>query len=303
MQDLPEEVQKAFDHYYPVTSQIPTNRFWERLCTPDGPWGCVVVDQYDYARRELALLKQALVLSGSILVVLDDEAKRDLGSTDLVVNHVLGASPALYPKDCEVLAGSEYAMLRPGFTDPHEPDPEITELRNPVAVMFGGTDPRNLSGMSLRLLGDAGADKYNPVLIRARQVSFKDEIEKELRKFDRPMWLEQVPSDRMAKIFHQSTFAVTACGGSVYEVAACRLPFIGVIVAPNQQRMAKEIELQWGMPVLPAETLTRRVFLEAHERLLKKLPKRGQERANYANVDGKGPERIITRIREQLGQA
>lgn len=299
LSDLPEEVQRAFDHYYPVSSQIPTNNFWERLCAPDGPWGCVVVDQYDYARREFALLKQALVLSGSVLVVLDDEAKRDLGAADLVVNHVLGATAALYPKGTELLAGSDYAMLRPGFTESPEPDPEMAGLRSPVSVMFGGTDPRNLSGMSLRLLGDAGADKYSPVLIRTRQVAFKDEIEKEFRKFDRSLWIEQVSSDRMSRIFHQATFAVTACGGSVYEVAACRLPFIGVIVAPNQLRMAKAIEENWGMPVLPAENLNRRNFLAAHEKLLQKLPARGKKREDYSGIDGKGPERIVAAIRER----
>lgn len=305
MEELPGEVREAFDDFHLVSQAIPTEGFWHSLVGPESEWGCVVVDQYDYARRELQLLKNALVLAEALLVVIDDEAKRDLSAADLVVNHVVGASASLYPSFIDVLAGEQYALMRPGFTRKPAAESQVEgldALKRPVLVMFGGTDPRNLSGTCLRFLSDCVDEPVDPILVRTRQVAFRDEIDKELRKFKNALWLEQVSSEELARIFRTALFAVTACGGSVNEVAYCRLPFIGVVVAPNQERMALSVRDDWKMPILQAETLNKRNFRSACAQMAKRMkelaPKKGGERPAYARIDGQGAQRVIDAVLE-----
>lgn len=300
LEDLPAGAQGAFDRYVSINQTIPTASFWERFCPPDSEWGCVVLDQYDYARREINMLKQALILSDVRLAVIDDEAKRDLTSADLVLNHILGATPALYPGCSEVLAGEQYALIRPGFGEADCGLPEVDQLDNSAIIMFGGTDPRNLSGACVRFLWEAAGDRYQPVLVRTRQIAFKDEIERELRKFKKSAWIENVTSGQLAHCFREGKICVTACGGSVYEAAYCNIPFIGVVVAPNQERMAEAIERQWGLPVLRAESIDRKRFSVALDRLEARIKELNRKGKAYSNLDGNGPSRVIERIAGML---
>ena len=43
----------------------------------------------------------------------------------------------------------------------------------------------------------------------------------------------------MSKLMSNSDLAISACGSTLYELAACGIPTIGIIVAENQERLGK----------------------------------------------------------------
>jgi spore coat polysaccharide biosynthesis predicted glycosyltransferase SpsG len=157
----------------------------------------------------------------------------------------------------------------------------------PVLVMMGGTDPAGATASVLEALADVDATCFVPVVVRPG-VSTPAGLEAAaLVRFSSTVWLSGVNARELAGWARVCRFAVSAAGGTLYELAALRLPFVSIVVAENQQVFAAEIEARWGMPRVVAGSTLRNDLAPAVRDLLGK-----REWPGAPAVDGRGAQRV-----------
>ncbi|MBE2212630.1 MAG: hypothetical protein IAE82_02070 [Opitutaceae bacterium] len=277
---LPSELREPFDHVVA----------FERPAGPPRGWDWLVVDHYGTTDAELGAWRCVFV--GRILAI-DDEAKRHLVSADLVLNARLGLDASCYAAGVATLLGARYALLRSGLRSPVAPEWQPPADVESVLVMLGGTDPAGLTSTVLEALADVDAARIAPVVVQPG-----GEQPAALRLFPRAVWLGQVNARELAGWAGVCRFAVSAAGGTLYELAMLRLPFVSVVVAENQARFSAEMEARWRMPRVGVGSGLRKDLATAVRRLRGDL---GNARAALSGVDGRGAERVADAMVQGVG--
>jgi len=197
----------------------------------------VLLDHYRLSPAQEAELK-----GPRRLAVLDDLADRPRPA-DLIVNPGYGLMPrdylGLVPDDAQVLAGPQYALVRPEFVACRDQTLErrrqgghlkhllialgLTDVEGITARVVGALQP-HLEGLILDVVLAGTAPSLPALKARA--------------KAD-PCLRLHVDSHAMAELMSQADLAVGAGGSSVWERATLGLPTVTVVLAENQRRMAE----------------------------------------------------------------
>lgn len=178
----------------------------------------LVVDSYAADEAYIA----ALSLMARVCVI-DDLNLLPAFDGELIVNAAEAAPLMDYARKtrAKLLLGADYALIRQEF---RTVKPRAGEI---VTLMFGGSDPQNLSAQAARLLRAAAlrvrliagpANRHAAAL----QAMADDRLE-----------VVVAPSS-VAGVLADSKLVVTAAGGSVGEVAAMGLPALVLVVYDNQ---------------------------------------------------------------------
>jgi UDP-2,4-diacetamido-2,4,6-trideoxy-beta-L-altropyranose hydrolase len=174
------------------------------------------------------------------LLALDDLADRPRPA-DLVVNPGYGRLPGNYaglvPKGAVVLAGPEFALVRPEFSAGRDKTLERRRegghLKH-VLISLGLTDVEGITGRVVRALRPHLDGLILDVVVGDAAPSLpalRDEA-----KTDCAIRLH-VDSQAMAELMRQADIAVGAGGSSVWERATLGLPSVTLILADNQRPM------------------------------------------------------------------
>jgi UDP-2,4-diacetamido-2,4,6-trideoxy-beta-L-altropyranose hydrolase len=238
----------------------------------------LVVDSYAADEAYIA----ALSLMTRVCVI-DDLNLLPAFDCELIVNAAEAAQQMDYARKtrAKLLLGADYALIRQEF---RTVKPRAGEV---VTLMFGGSDPQNLSAQAARLILAQGlrvriiagpANRH----IAALQAMADDRLE------------VVVAPPSVAEALADSKLVVTAAGGSVGEVAAMGLPALVLVVYDNQAAALSAcpypvIDARQGLP----DDLGARVkALLADPAALRA----NAERA-HTLVDGLGARRIIEAMR------
>ena len=225
----------------PFTQVVP---FQAGAPVPRG-YGWLVADNYAVSDALLGAWRGTF--RGRILAI-DDEARRQLTGADLVLNARPGIDASAYPPGPVMLLGERYALLRPGLARPHHPGWVAPTGTMPVLVMLGGTDPAGLTPVVLDALADLEAARLVPVVVQpARRANACGETPAG-RSFESVVTLADLDERELAGWAGCCRVAVSAAGGTLFELAALQLPFVSIVVAENQRAFARQIEQRWGMP-------------------------------------------------------
>lgn len=176
------------------------------------------------------------------LAVLDDLADRPRPA-DLVVNPGYGLTPRNYlglvPDDAQVLAGPQFALVRPEFAAHRDQSLERRRegghLKH-VLIALGLTDVEGITARVVRALEPHLEGLILDVVLADTAPSLA--VLKAQAKTDCSLRLH-VDSHAMAELMSQADIAVGAGGSSVWERATLGLPTVTVILADNQRRMAE----------------------------------------------------------------
>ncbi len=198
----------------------------------------LIVDHYAIDQTWQILLKG----SYKKLMVIDDLADRK-HQCDILLDQTYGRKPADYialvPKDCQMLLGSQYALLRPEFAQWREyslerrANPELKKL----LITMGGVDPDNVTGQVLDALKTSNLSKeiYITVVMGAMAphiVTLKKQAE------TMPYKTEIMANvSNMAEIMAKTDLAIGAAGGTTWELCCLGLPALIVMVADNQRNI------------------------------------------------------------------
>lgn len=235
-ENAPDDFRSAFDCHHMFVE------------LPEADW--VVVDDLGANDDFLRDLRKHLDLKGGRMLVIDDDCKRTIDAADLVLNTRLGLRESPYAPRVRALLGEEYALLRRGLSSPATIVSGFSRNVNPVLVILGGTDPRGWTADVLHGLADVGAASFAPVVVVDKSASDASRISEVLARFDQKAWLESVDACTLAAWAGMAKFAISAAGGTLFELAVLKVPFVSVVVADNQRPLARKVREMWGMPFI-----------------------------------------------------
>ncbi len=217
------------------------------------------------------------------IAVIDDLAALPRYDCDFIINAAQSASASTYRAhtQAKLLLGAPYALIRREFRDvPAGSGPA-------VGIMFGGSDPRQLTGGCARMLRQALPGMTLKIV--AGPAHIHTDALRALAEAD-PLIELHIDPPSVAGVLAGCDLVLTAAGGSVGEMAAMGLAAL-VLVLYDNQKAALE---QCPFPVIDARS-DLPADLGARAKALVDDPAGLKAIADKAHriVDGKGAARIV----------
>jgi UDP-2,4-diacetamido-2,4,6-trideoxy-beta-L-altropyranose hydrolase len=177
------------------------------------------------------------------LAVFDDMNNRGALYADMVINGAINADSHCYqltaPK--AVLAiGQNYQVLRQEFLQLTN---QKWSRRENLTLMFGGSDPKGLTIMAIQSLCKVNASMPITIITGAAYDGLNELVD--LIKSSGLDITHLHDCQNMATVLVKTKLALSAAGGSQFELLACGTPSILVVVAENQ-RLASQNALNQG---------------------------------------------------------
>lgn len=206
--------------------------------TPECDW--LIVDHYGLdAGYESAARDWAKKIA-----VIDDLADRP-HECDLLIDTTYGRSPEDYKslvpeKNCHLLCGSEYALLRPQFAQARPASLARSDgSLNRILIFFSSTDPHDLTGRSLEALEGLDQALSLDVIIGAHHPD-KTGLKARAKNSKHSVSFHENVSD-MAALMAAADLAIGAGGTTSWERCALGLPAIIIEIVDNQRFLAKKL--------------------------------------------------------------
>jgi UDP-2,4-diacetamido-2,4,6-trideoxy-beta-L-altropyranose hydrolase len=213
-------------------------------------------------------------VQGGVVTAIDDLV-RDL-AVDLLVDPSPGAAASEHPAAQHVLAGAEYALVRPELADLGVRD--VTGNVRRVLVTTGAADGRAATlGRELR--------RALPVDVEVRAVLGPWA---NVRQLVEGVVLLRAPMS-LDEELAAADVVVTAGGVTMLEAMRLGRPTIALVLADNQKRQAEGAALAGAVELVPQACVARATTALVHD------PARRTDlaRAARALIDGAGPRRIV----------
>lgn len=184
------------------------------------------------------------------LMVIDDLADRS-HDCDLLLDQNLGRRRADYlgliPRECSLLAGPKYALLRPEFAALRN---ESLARRNGgtlehLLITLGGVDKDNVTGNVLDALATCRDRLPAPLrisVIMGPHAPWRDQVRKRAEHMPWPTRVAVGVSD-MARRMADADLVIGAAGSTSWERCCLGVPTLSAVLADNQQEAAKALEL------------------------------------------------------------
>lgn len=238
------------------------------------------------------------------LMVIDDLADRS-HDCDLLLDQNLGRRRADYlgliPRECSLLAGPKYALLRP----------EFAALRNEslarrsggtlehLLITLGGVDKDNVTGKVLEALATC-RDRLPATLrisiIMGPHAPWCDQVRKQAEHMPWPTQVAVGVSD-MARRMADADLVIGAAGSTSWERCCLGVPSVQIVLAENQKAIAQMLVEAGAALTVPADALVdslRNLF--ADENLVERMTRLSL--AASAIADGRGTQRVVEKLME-----
>jgi UDP-2,4-diacetamido-2,4,6-trideoxy-beta-L-altropyranose hydrolase len=183
------------------------------------------------------------------LMVIDDLADRQ-HDCDLLLDQTFGRNAIDYkplvPARAKLLLGASYALLRPEFAEwrdfslKRRVNPELKTL----LITMGGVDADNVTGRVLTALRDCILPSGLKItVVMGRSAPWLEHVKHLARQIPNPTEVK-VNVANMAEIMAHSDLAIGAAGSTSWERCCLGLPSLMVVLAENQQTIAKGLQDQ-----------------------------------------------------------
>lgn len=193
---------------------------------------CLITDSYDVNEEYFNLTKGMFEITGYV-----DDMNLHYFNVDFIINQNIGAEEYSYKanKDTRLFLGTNYTMLREEFRK--NPNKNIKKEVQNFMITVGGADPNGITNIICNYVKDLEF-KFHIVI----GPSFREENIKKL------IYLENLKDNinlyfnaNMIEIMNECDIAISACGSTLYELSACRVPVLGLIIADNQEKIAHKM--------------------------------------------------------------
>lgn len=251
----------------------------------------LALDGYHFDAAYAAAVGQA----GHRVLVLDDAAHLERYHADVLLNPNVHARDLVYRFEREPvqLFGTPYLPLRREFHQRRREGLRPAALARRLLVTLGAADP---CGATLRVLEGLSRSPFarrlaTRVVVGSLNPS-GDAIAEAAQRLGIAVTLERDPPD-MAALMAEADVAISAAGGSAWELACLGVPSLLVVVAQNQRGVATALEACGAARNLgPADELTGHGLGQALETLASDpLARERSSRLGRRLVDGLGAER------------
>jgi UDP-2,4-diacetamido-2,4,6-trideoxy-beta-L-altropyranose hydrolase len=231
----------AHSHWLGATQQQDADDCIEILKAEKPNW--IIVDHYALDEQWQKRLKPYY----EKLMVIDDLADRK-HQCDILLDQTFGRQQEDYsaftPKDCQLLLGSQYALLRPEFAKwrPYSLKRRGKPAFKQLLINMGGVDVDNVTenvldelkicnlpnDINITVIMGGSAPHLESVKSKANALPYKTKI--------------KVDVDNMAELMANADMAIGAGGSTTWERCCLGLPTIQIVVADNQIDIAKNLD-------------------------------------------------------------
>ncbi len=223
----------------------------------------LIVDHYAIDYRWQSILKPYC----QKIMVIDDLADRQ-HICDILLDQTYARTEKGYrplvTNNCQLLLGSQYALLRPEFASWREyslqrrESPQLKKL----LITMGGVDADNVTGQVLTTLEQCSfAKQLSITVVMGATAPFLDYIIEQTGNMGRLIDV-QVDVVNMAELMANSDLAIGAAGATTWERATVGLPSITLCLAENQKQIAKVLQEQ-GIAIVITEQQALQLRLES----------------------------------------
>ena len=203
----------------------------------------LIIDHYGIDHR----WQRKLRTHSSYMMVIDDLADRKL-DCDLVLDQTYGRREGAFlkriPEHCQLLLGTQYALLRPEFAGLRsyalEKRKRFKGVKH-ILISMGGTDPDNLTGFALTCLAQVPW-KERPVVDLVLGSRFPHLKMVTNQAPDYPLQINiLIDATNMAELMIEADIAIGSGGISSWERCCMALPSILVVAEANQEEIGKQL--------------------------------------------------------------
>lgn len=237
------------------------------------------------------------------LMVIDDLADRP-HTGELLLDQNLGRSDddyeGLVTRDCTVLAGASYALLRSEFATLRTVSLQRRQQRRigQLLVALGGVDKDNATCQVLAGLATCALPRDCKIAVAlGPKAPWVSRVREAAAQLPWPVSVH-VGAENMAQLMADSDLAIGAAGTMAWERCAVGLPTLTVVLADNQQAGADALASTGASITLPSP-LSSAALSEAVARVMAPGVLAQMEHAAAAVTDGTGVQRVLAQMRRQ----
>ena len=249
----------------------------------------LVLDHYEY---DAAAINTLFQLNPNLLV-LDDNNNRGA----FYCRWLLNPLSLSYTQSVQCpLTGGQFALIRPQFS---RQQPYQEQERQKLLLTFGGTDPLKLTFPFIKSLFEIGFPSSSLLVMVGSGVQNAKEIEDYCRQHTIEC---RIGVSQVSELMARSRFAISAAGGTLFELACMGVPTHFIQVADNQKdALAEHTALGWCMATdfincKPSERL--KLVGQVIESVMCTWQTDLNARSQLASqlVDGRGAERVVKTV-------
>ncbi|MCF7844242.1 MAG: UDP-2,4-diacetamido-2,4,6-trideoxy-beta-L-altropyranose hydrolase [Kiritimatiellales bacterium] len=251
-----------------------------------------VVDGYDFADNYQRALKSSEV----DFLIFDDYGHAHEYSAKIILNQNSYAPEctSMYANrmnGSDLLLGCEYVLLRREFRkcNPHH---EIPDTAKKILISLGGGDTNNMTQRIVELLQSSDLEIDVTVVIGSAN-KHKESIASAASSMN-----VIVDAQNMPELMMQTDLAIAAGGTTSYELAYMGVPTILFELFENQRKVVEDL----GQKEV-VESLGRidkcsddEILASIRDILINKTRRKNMSEKGHSLVDGKGVERVLTRL-------
>ena len=260
----------------------------------DDSWDWLIVDHYALDAR----WESALRGSAQMIAVIDDISDRAHHCDLLVDQNLQTGSRDRYadkvPKNCRMLLGPRYAMLREEFRGLRERAAPRDGMAQRILIFFGGFDADNFTGHAIEAAAGLGASVLHVDVVIGAHHPHGEDIAAQCRRHG---FICHVQTERMAELIAAADLAIGAGGTAVWERCCLGLPALTICTAENQKQQISAAAGA-GLVYAPEYVGAATVFIQRHTlALMENRVLRGSiSNACLLAVDGRGAARVADSI-------
>ena len=234
------------------------------------------------------------------LMAIDDLCDREY-DVDLLLDQNLGRTESDYldlvTLDCNVLAGTRYALLRPEFAEWRRGYSESPgRMVKKVLITMGGMDPYNATGASLKALSSLETPRdFRITVVMGENAQWLEQVRAQAVTLP---WSVEVRTGvrNMAELMANHDLAIGAAGSTSWERCCMGLPTVMVVLADNQSYIAEGLAAAGAAVIARLDSTDEerhsirsqvQTLLE-HPETLEKIRRRAADL-----VDGEGTDRVV----------
>ncbi len=240
LEELEVDNELAHSHWLGATQQQDADDCIDILKVEKSDW--LIVDHYALDEQWQKRLEPYY----EKLMVIDDLSDRK-HRCDILLDQTFGRQQedylALTPEGCELLLGSQYALLRPEFSKwrayslERRSKPEFKQL----LINMGGVDVDNATESVLDELKTCNLpDDIKITVVMGGCAPHLESVKSKANELFYNVNIK-VDVDNMAEIMANTDIAIGAAGATTWERCCLGLPTIQIVIAENQNIIAKSL--------------------------------------------------------------
>lgn len=232
-QFLVEDLQAAgFSFSCIEEDDLTESKTLHNLIAKDADPAVLLVDDYFLSDHERMILNTKCIDDCSFYLLSLDDAIDDRSlNADVIINHASDITEEYYRErniTAKLLLGYKFAYLRPEFEKENVLD---INKRDGILVTLGGSDVLGLSYPIVSQLCDVLPDV--PITLVIGDVSkLSDAQYARLKAYPKLSVIKS--ANNMARLMSKASLAVTAAGGTLFELGCMGVPSIALVCADNQ---------------------------------------------------------------------